>query len=219
MKTIALLNSSVAILALAVVPVNADIYTDATGDFTGNTFMDITSVNVTHDASNLYFTINVAGPDLTANNWVNFLIGISTAPGGGANFNASGGWGLDLQMSTDGMDYLVGGYPYWGTGGIYSWNGSTWVSGSGPWSSETTTSATITVPLSSVGSPSTIKFDVWANSTGNNVLDALSDTTSRSWNNDPFNTGANALTYVVPEPGSLALLGLAGLLAALRRKS
>jgi hypothetical protein len=71
------------------------------------------------------------------------------------------------------------------------------------------------VPLASLGvsAGDTFKFDVWTQSAGNSVLDALSDSTVRGFQNNPFDTGANALSYTVavPEPTTGALMGLAAL--------
>lgn len=198
-------------------------YTDATGDFTGgNAALDITSVVVNNDAGTLYFTINLAG-DPTAANWYNYYVGISDNlfGGVGGNLNASGGWGKDIQMSTGGMDYFLGAYPAYAGYSLLTWNGSAWTSTSGT-ASENSSSVSLSVSLSSLGlsAGNSFKFDVWSSDSGNDyVLDAASDTTARSWNSTPFDTGNNALSYTVqavPEPGTWGCLGL-GLLFVARR--
>jgi hypothetical protein len=76
------------------------------------------------------------------------------------------------------------------------------------------TGVTITALLSDLGlsAGNTIRFDVWTSTAGTDtVLDALSDTTPRGFNSNPFDTGPNALSYTVavPEPTTGALMGLA----------
>jgi hypothetical protein len=181
-------------------------------------------VLVNNDATTLTFTINLAGAPTA--DWYNYFVGISKdGLAGGGNLNASGGWGKNIQMSTGGMDYFVGAYPYWSGGyNLLTWGGSAWTSDY--YTTATTNSSSVTIPVSlsalglSLGNSFT--FDVWTSTSGSDtVLDALSDGVSRSWNTDPFDTGGNALSYTVPEPGTYALLGLGTLLVAsrLRRRT
>ena len=121
-------------------------------------------------------------------------------------------------MSGDGMDFALLSYPAFngydrfvttGSGPAMTFSGN----GSTSWDS---TGVTITALLSDLGlsGGNTIKFDVWTSTAGTDtVLDALSDATSRGFNSNPFDTGANALSYtvVVPEPTTGALMGLAAL--------
>src|SRR5262245_54802968 len=75
------------------------VYTDATGDlhdgtggganFTGFTHLDIASVEVTNDATDLSFTFTLVG-DIFATDWGKYMVGIQTAAGGGDV--ASNGW-------------------------------------------------------------------------------------------------------------------------------
>lgn len=225
MKTASFITSALAALALTALPATAQtIYPDATGDFTGGVgALDITSVSVNNDPTTLTFTINLAG-DPTAANWYDYYVGISENlfGGVGGDLNATGGWSHDYQMSVGGMDYFIGS---WGSGAsLLTWNGvSAWTPTSGATGSDTTSSVTVSVPLSALGlsAGNSFQFDVLTADTGTDTgLDALSDTTPRTWGNTSFDTGANALTYtvIVPEPTSLALLGLGGLAVILRRK-
>jgi hypothetical protein len=196
-------------------------YSDATGDFTGNSALDITSVVVNNDASSVSFTIHLAGDPTTAN-WYNYYVGISRNlfGGVGGNLNGPGGWGKDIQMSAGGMDYFIGAYPFWGGYSLLTWNGSSWATTTGT-ASQNSSSVTFSVSLASLGllMGDTFRFDVWTSTSGTDtVLDALSDTVSRTWNSAPFDTGNNFLTYtVIPEPSTAALLALAALAMALRR--
>jgi hypothetical protein len=227
MKTLSVITPVLAALVLVALPARADIYTDASGDFTGGVgALDMTSVNVHNDGERLYFTLNLGG-DPTAADWYNFYVGISKNlfSGVGGNLNGTGGWGKDIQMSTGGMDYFVGAYPYWSGGfNLLTWSGSAW--GSAYFTTATMNSSSVTIPLmlSDLGlsAGNTITFDVMTSDSGSDVvLDALSDATSRSWNGSAFDTGGNALSYTiaVPEPSALALVGLGSLFAFLRRRA
>jgi hypothetical protein len=201
----------------------ATSYNDATGDFTGgNSDLDIASVTVNNDATTLTFTINLVGNPMN-NTWYNFYVGISENlyGGVGGNFNASGGYGKNIQMSGGGMDFVLASYPAYGGYDLKTWNGSSWTTSPGT-ASQDSTSVTIPVALSALGlSPgSTFKFDLWTSDSGaDTVLDALSDNVARSWNSNPFDTGASALSYTVavPEPGACTLLGIALAMLGSRR--
>jgi hypothetical protein len=214
-RTITLLTPT---LFLAAFSAAAASYSDATGDFTGgNSDLDIASVQVNNDTTTLTFTINLVGNPQNAN-WYNYYVGISQNlfGGVGGNFNAAGGYGKNIQMSVGGMDYVLASYPFYGAYDLKTWNGSSWNQATGP-ASENSTSVTIMAPLAALGlSPgNSFTFDVWSSDSGSDtVLDALSDNTARSWNSNPFDTGANALSYTVtavPEPNVLALLGMSAL--------
>jgi hypothetical protein len=232
MKNPSLITSVIVALALAVLPAKAQspvTYPDATGDFTGGTAaLDMTSVVVNNDSSTLTFTINLAG-DPTAATWYNYLIGISENLYGGVGGTSP--WGHSIAMSVGGLDYFVG---TWNPGStpatttsfdFLTWNGASWNTLTGT-STRTSTSVTIPLALSSLGlaAGNSFTFDVWTTTqSGNNVLDALSDNTPRSWNNNAFDTGANALSYTVqavqvPEPCTCALLGLGALGMMVRRR-
>lgn len=208
------LTPLLAALTLATLTLNAAVYTDASGDFTGgNSDLDISSVTVNNDATTLTFTINLVGNPMN-NNWYNFYVGISENlfGGVGGNFNATGGYGKNIQMSSGGMDFVLASYPSFGGYDLKTWNGSAWTTSPGT-ATQDSTSVTIPVSLSALGlAPgNTFKFDIWASDSGaDTVLDALSDNVARSWNSSPFDTGPNALSYTVavPEPGALALVGI-----------
>lgn len=223
MKNITNLVPIAATLILAGLPAQATDYTDATGDFTGGVAaLDLASVTVNNDATTLTFTLNLAG-DPTPANWYSYFIGISknSFGGVGGNLNGPGGWGKDIQMSTGGMDYFIGGYPAYSGYSLLTWDGSAWTGTSGA-ASQNTSSVTLSMNLSSLGlsAGNSFTFDVWTSDTGGDtVLDALSDNTARSWNSTPFDTGANALTYTVaavPEPATCTLLGLGALVMSRR---
>jgi hypothetical protein len=193
------------------------------GDFTGgNSDLDISSVVLNNDATTLTFTINLGGNPMNAT-WYNYYIGISRNlfSGVGGNLNGSGGWGKNVQMSTGGMDYFVGAYPSFSGYSLLTWSGSAWTTTTGT-ASQNSSSVTIPISLAALGlSPgNSFTFDVWTSDTGSDtVLDALSSGTPMSWNSNPWDTGANALSYTVqvPEPASGALLLLGSLILVSRR--
>ena len=210
----------------------AAVYNDTTNDALdggGNPHLEITSVEVTNDASNLTFTVNLAG-NPTSPDWGKYLIGIDTVAGGITNSN---GWGKPITMS-GGMDYFIGSWMDFGTGWeIYHDVSGAWVrehasyDATNPLAPVATTanSITYTMPLAylNLGDGSTFKFDVWTSGGGGS--DSANDASANpsqsitGWT-QPYDSGTNvsSFTVVVPEPGAMALLGLAGL-ATLRRRS
>lgn len=216
----------------------AATYSDATGDFTGGSgFLDMTSAAVNNTATTLTLTINLASdPSGAANNWATHLIGFDTVAGGNGNINASGGWGKDIQMSVGGMDFFIGNWLNNGSGNpagatLYGWDGSAWnavssTGGSNPFNlsaSVNSTSVEISFDFAALGlsAGNSFNFDVYSSTTGgDNVLDALGNNTPMTWNNAPFDSGANTLSYTIaaiPEPGTLSFVILGGL-AVLGRK-
>src|SRR5882724_1750848 len=132
-------------LTLGILPLNAAVYNDATGDFTGgNSDLDISSVSVMNDATTLTFTINLAGNPMN-NNWYNFYVGISENLFGGigGNFNATGGYGKNIQMSSGGMDFVLASYPAFSGYDLKAWNDSAWTTSPGSASQDNTS---VTIP-------------------------------------------------------------------------
>src|SRR5882762_4873498 len=96
-----LLTLTVAALAAAFVSTSrADLYTDTVGDvFPGiPPHMDITSVEVTKNFSDVIFKINLAG-DPIAVNWGKYCIGIDTNPATGDTSANGNGWGRAISMT------------------------------------------------------------------------------------------------------------------------
>jgi hypothetical protein len=212
------------ICALAILPASAASYADAVSDTDVGPWGDISSVDVNNDATTLTFKINTAGdPDLVANNWHHYYIGISTGVSGpaGGNLNTTG-YGRNIQMSVDGMDFALLSYPAFNGYDRFETTAAPTMTFDGVGTTSWDASGvTITALLSDLGLSlgGNLKFDVWTSTAGTDtVLDALSDGTFRTWNSDPFDTGANALSYtVVPEPTSGMLLGMAAMMILARR--
>jgi hypothetical protein len=203
----------------------ATIYGDATGDGAlvgaGGGILDITSVEVTSTASDLIFKVNLVG-DPTVTDWGKYMIGLDTAPGGDP---AGNGWGRPIGMvnGANGMDYWVGSWADWGNGAeIRNWTG-VWnlqsaTGGANPDNltfAKDSSSVTIQFKYAGLGlAPgSTFFFDVYTSGGGgtDGAIDALANPTQTIANwSDYYNSDGRVDSYTipVPEPTSLALLGI-----------
>ncbi len=214
--TVTSLTLAAAVLALIPLPARATNYTDATGETISSANIDISSVEVTNNATDIFFTINLNGSIATPNDWGNYMVGIDSVPGGDTTGDP---WIRSISMSS-GMDYWIGSWVN-GGGGSQLWNYS------GSWSQLNTAGVTIngtqsfmvSESLSSLGlsAGNSFTFDVYTSGTGSGdgAIDALANPnqTIANWG-DSYNSGANVDTYTVtavPEPASLALLGLGSL--------
>ena len=210
---------------------SAAVIPDATGEeFSNNAHLDFSSVEVTNDASNLTFKLNLVGNPV-ATNWGKYMIGIDSAPGGDTGTNGNG-WGRPISMSS-GMDRWIGSWADFGTGQeVYHYTGSNWVRDRSssdatdplPLPVVTADSVSLTVPLALLGlsDGQQIAFDVYsAGGGGNDSANDASGNPNQSISNwpGPYDSGANVSTYtvVVPEPTALALSGIAGLALLSRR--
>ncbi len=197
---------------------SAALYTDATGDEAfPNPHLDITSVEVLNDATDIMFTVNLNG-DPIATDWGKYLIGIDGVAGGDT---AGNGWGRPISMSS-GMDYFIGSWVDWDDGAeLYSWDGAVWNLDDAAYAApgidlqlpaKTTSSVTLTTTLASLGlgTGDVFVFDVWSSGGGgtDSAIDALSDpaTTVLDWGESYNSTSTLSYTVVVPEPITLSLL-------------
>ena len=215
------------LLALAILAVStsfalsATTYLDTTGDSSTVPSLDITSVYVSNDATTLSLQINVAGDPMAAD-WGKYLIGFDTVAGG--NTTGPDAWGNPIRMSVGGMDYFIGSWLDFGTGAaVLGWSGSSWnlMSGTGVGVATGPSSVTLSLNLSALGlsGGSTFNFDIYSTAIGNSVLDAAGSSTALTWNNNPYDSGANVLTYTVtavPEPTAFSVMSLGALLLVRR---
>jgi uncharacterized protein (TIGR03382 family) len=207
-----------------------DVYTDAQNDLFDNGFahLDIASVSVTHDANNLYFEITTRG-DVSNPTWGKYMLAINGP--GGAN-DAGNGWGRPISWNGQGIDYWIG---TWADDGGGNFGGelrqmdgaggnvllaATYAGPGISGSSLTTQMITVSRSLMGLAGNATFSFDVMTSGGGGGDpgVDHLSrsDMSTTDWS-VPSSAG-QFLTYTIPAPGSLALLGLAGLAATRRRR-
>jgi hypothetical protein len=203
-------------------------YTDSSNDIdpglaTGGGTLDLLSMEVSNSATDIVFRLTVNG-SVNATDWGKFMIGIST---GGPGDTAGNGWGRPISMTSSlgGMDYWVGSWVD-GGGGAQLWNysGSAW-SGPGGLASYSFSGnqITYTMSLSSLGLSigDTFFFDAFSSGGGggDSAIDALANpnVSVNGWGG-PYASSSNFSYTVVPAPGAVALIGVAGLLARRRRR-
>ena len=198
--------------------VRATVYTDATGDNYGPSYVDIANVAVTNTATDLTFQINL-NPSANLNHvdgngnfdqfYGKYQIGIQTGPGG--NPAIVNNFGNQVGIST-GVNYSLlgwadniaaptapGGSPQ-GYDTTYHWNGTGWDDVAGFASSPfvdtptviTDTSVSYTIPLAALGlsAGNTFKFDVWTTFSGGgqSAYDALDKATLTTDPGTPYGT-------------------------------
>jgi hypothetical protein len=195
-------------------------YFDSTGEnFDGNAHMDISSVEVTDDGTNITFKISLSGSLVSPNDWGKYVIGIDTSSATG-DFGSPVGnpWGRNINMA-DGMDAWIGSWadggggfqPWTYSGGSWTQNGSGGVVLSGNMTTITTSLASL-----GLGPNQTFQFDVYT--TGGGGGDSANDAAANpnqsttDWGG-PYTTPAGGgLVYTtVPEPATIGLMSLAGL--------
>ncbi|MCC6423474.1 MAG: PEP-CTERM sorting domain-containing protein [Phycisphaerales bacterium] len=210
------------LIGAATLPASAAIYNDSLGDnFDGNAHMDIASVEVTNDATNITVKVTLNGPIGSPNDWGKYMMGIDSAAGGDS---AGNGWARPISMP--GMDYWIGSWV--DSGGrvqLFLYNGSSWVGQAAPTQSIGTNSVTWTVPQASLGLTigNSFNFDVYTagGGSGDSANDASSNPSQSTtgWGG-PYNSNALVSSYTltpVPEPAVLGLFSLAGLSLVRRR--
>ncbi|MBU3682964.1 MAG: hypothetical protein FGM39_02925 [Phycisphaerales bacterium] len=217
-------------------------YNDAIGDIdpslaTGNGTLDLVSMEVSNTATDIVFRLTVNGTvgGAGATDWGKFMIGISTGSNAGDSGVNGNGWGRPINMSSasGGMNYWVGSWVD-GGGGAQRWaySGTSWSEVAATYSSGfgsysfAGNQLTYTMSLASLGLSigSTFYFDAYSSGGGggDSAIDALANpnVSVTGWGG-PYTSGGSNPIYsytVVPAPGAVALLGLAGLVARRRRR-
>lgn len=230
----------VAVLAgLLAVSAGADIITDQTGDIdaglsTGNGTLDIISMEVTHNATDLMFSLTLNG-NISTTDWGKFMIGIAT---GGTGTTTGNGWGrpINLNSPIGGMDFWIGSWVDSGGGAqLWSYSGATWTGPAALGSYTMTPGAqsvlayTVALATLGLGNGDTLYFDAYASGGGgtDTAIDALSNpnVSVTSWDQTYTSTngGTGLSSYTIsssiPEPATMSLIGLGALsVLGLRRR-
>lgn len=223
--TVRICATVVAVSILTGFSAHATLYNDAVGEeFSANGHLDIVSVEVMNDATDISFTINLAA-DPIATDWGKYLVAIDSVPAAGDV--AGNGWGRPISMPS-GMDYWIGSWVDFGDGAeVYSWDGAVWNTDHATYAppsdilfpAKTTSSVTLTTSLASLGLGinDTFIFDVFSSGGGggDSANDALSDPNQSiaDWGNAYSSSSVLGYT-VVPEPAtfSMILIGLGAMI-------
>jgi hypothetical protein len=208
---------------------NSVIFSDSPSDayVSADGTAEILSMEVSNTASDLRFSLTVAG-NVPDTDWVKFLVGIST--GVGPSTTSGNGWGRPINMISPvgGMNYWLGS---WVDGGgaaqFFSYNGTSWDSGTAPTFSITSGAQSVinlTIPMSAIGISlnDTFYFDAYTSGGGgtDSAVDALANPTQsitawdQTYTSEVKAGGAAPGIYsytAVPEPSTYALITLAGL--------
>lgn len=220
--------AAIAVLALAL-PAQATVYNDSAGDvFTGagGGILDILSVEVTNDATDISFKFTLAG-DVDVTDWGKYMVIIDSVPGGDPSGN---GWGRPIAMAS-GADYWLGGWADSGNGmEVHEYDGVSWPfpPAEATWNGSTTIAAsksgtmfTMTTALSNLGLGigDTFLFDAFSSGGGggDGAVDSLGNPNQQVGDWGEFSTAVPVSYTVVPEPATLGLIGL-GALALIRRR-
>lgn len=205
----------------------AQTYNDATGDLFDNTMghMDIRSVTLSNTATTLSITLNVNG-NAAATSWGKYLFMFDI--NGNASGRADNPWGRIINTNGRLNDAYIGSWVDQNPDSF----AQTWRD-TGGWSQTNTVvvdrslaaigTIKYTINLADLGmvaDGSTIYFDVMT--TGSNAdpgVDHLSRNTMATPGWGTESTAGNYLAYtLIPSPGTLALVGLGGLVAGRRRR-
>lgn len=229
MKTVFAL---VALAGLAAAAQAQVTYNDSSNDLFNNGFdhLDITSVVVSHDASNIYFTVNTRG-NVAATAWGKYMIGINT---GAANADAGNGWGRPINFNGQLINFWVGS---WADNGGSGFGGelrqmdgaggnnlldATYLAGT-MISGTSTVSQNFTVSRAALGltGNQSFSFDVMTSGGGGGDpgVDHLSNSGLATTDWSVGSTAGTFLSYTIPAPTTAGLLGLAGVVAGRRRRA
>jgi len=209
-------------------------YTDQTGDTFAGGVMDIVSLEIDDDGTDLSFTLTLSSSIASPNDWGNYMIAIDSIAGGDTTGNA---WNRPISLSS-GMDYWIGAWVNGANLGHQVWDYD--ITAAGVWTHHPGSPRTVdlsqnasgilslTVPLAELGlNPGdSFVFDVFSSGGGptDSAVDSLYDPNQTivpggggEWN-QPYNSvSTHSYTTTIPEPGALALVGIGALIIGLVR--
>lgn len=229
--------AAAAIAAIAGVA-SADVYNDNVGnhlgggdlhDFFANqgfNHLDIVSVEVTNDATHLYFDI-LLNANLDATNWGKYMVAINTGTGTATD----NPWGPRPINFGTGISHWIGTWADdWGSGiggQFWSHDGANWNLTAGLAGTDDSQHAaghqrfSVLLADLGVGVGDVIRFDVMSSGGGGGDpgIDHLSrsDYATDNWGM-PSASGTFLAYTIIPAPGTAMLAGLCGMLAARRRR-
>jgi hypothetical protein len=219
MKTHVHMAACAAVVSIAPVAM-AEFYSDPAGDQgPGNTNLDIIEINVSNDATDLMIDITTTSFEA----WTKYLVFLDYMDGGITG--NSNGWFRNVDMGANAIDAFAG---IWADGGggsqTFTNDGSNWnETGGGSVSgiSGNTVSLMFSMDALGIGVGDVIKFDIGTSGgeNGDPATDLVSiGSVSGNWGGGSVAGDLRSYT-VVPAPGALALLGLAGGIAMRRRRA
>lgn len=198
-------------------------YDDPSGDLFDNGFtnLDITQCKAWNDSEFLCISVDTVG----FQNWTKYLFFFDTGSAG----TTTNGWGRPIDIGAanpSGISHFAGSWvdqPNSNTQ-LWSWDGAAWGLGSTIDNDQGETGSNRVTWMFSlawlgVGVGDTIRFDVATSGGGNDPgVDHLSrsDMATPGWG-DPSVAGAFLSYTIVPTPGALALLAVAGIARSRRR--
>jgi len=205
-------------VALGIFTAQAAVYTDTIDAGGGD--MDITQVEVTHDAANINFVLTLDGTSIGLDTSKHIGVAFDTVAGGDTGANA---WDYQPYMSagmdyfsagwTDGADYLqlntyseaLGGWPEWDNGA-----NDTWAEWTEPAIAGNTISFSVSrAVLGVTGAADSFDFDVYTFWSGGTwTADGLGATVGGSGSYNSTVNGIN--TYAIPEPATFVLMLMSG---------
>ena len=215
---------AIMIVALCATSAQATVYNDSTGDTFFGGILDIVSVEVTDNGTDVSFKMSIVG-DIQATNWGNYMYHIDTDNSVGDTDNISNPWNRPISYSPDGADYWLGSwmdgggtYQHWTYAGGNSWN----MNYQAATDTYNANDFRITITLASIGlvGGDTFCFDAYASGAGGDpgAIDSLGNPNQQvgDWN---VQSNANPVCYTTtPEPTTLGLLSLGGLILIRRRR-
>jgi PEP-CTERM motif-containing protein len=215
------------VIALCASSAQATVYNDNTGDtFTGagGGILDIVSLEVTDNGTDISFKFTLVG-DTEATDWGKYMVIIDSVAGGDTGGN---GWVRPINMAS-GADYWIGSWVDSGDGAeLYNYGGS-WSLTQATYNpppdiliSNSTTTVTITTQLAAMGLGlnQSILLDAFTSGggSGDGAIDSLGNPAQQvgDWGES---SSAHPVQYTTtPEPTTLGLLALGGLILIRRRR-